>query len=221
MTADSPPARPETQPPQQSISADDSALQPALQIPSLLGEPTRAGGLYFLLAVLRHLGIARAIERCPALQQAGLPEHILRRIAATCAIPPDDAALAYLQPAPHVSFLDSGLLNQVDPSGIWPVNLPLMPALKLDGTALLRLWTLALRRWCWRMGRLTPAAIVLRPGRVWIVRAELDVTLPLEAADVRIRRLGLDIDPGWLPWFGPFGTVARFHYRDRESGMSS
>jgi hypothetical protein len=25
-----------------------------------------------------------------------------------------------------------------------------------------------------------------------------------------VRRLGLDIDPGWLPWFG---RVVAFHYR--------
>jgi len=27
-----------------------------------------------------------------------------------------------------------------------------------------------------------------------------------------VRRLGLDLDPGWLPWFG---RVVRFHYLPR------
>jgi hypothetical protein len=26
--------------------------------------------------------------------------------------------------------------------------------------------------------------------------------LPLDSVDTRIRRLGLDLDPGWLPWLG-------------------
>jgi hypothetical protein len=43
-------------------------------------------------------------------------------------------------------------------------------------------------------------------------RTDLDVTLPLELADIRGRRVGLDLDPGWLPWFG---RVVRFHYLHR------
>jgi hypothetical protein len=60
--------------------------------------------------------------------------------------------------------------------------------------------------------------IVERKGRVWQTRTDIDVTLPLAEADIRIRRVGLDIDPGWLPWFGVHGRVVRFHYRDRELG---
>ena len=37
----------------------------------------------------------------------------------------------------------------------------------------------------------------------------IDVTLPMSAVDLRIRRAGLDIDPGYLPWFG---RVVHFHY---------
>jgi hypothetical protein len=33
----------------------------------------------------------------------------------------------------------------------------------------------------------------------------------LSAADLRIRRAGLDIDPGWIPWFA---RVVTFHYQD-------
>jgi hypothetical protein len=40
-------------------------------------------------------------------------------------------------------------------------------------------------------------------------RTDLDVSLPLEEADIRVRRAGLDLDPGWVPWFG---RVVRFHY---------
>jgi hypothetical protein len=81
---------------------------------------------------------------------------------------------------------------------------------------LLRVWVLAVRRWCWRSAKLTLRPIVQRAGRVWLTRTDLDVTLPLDGADIRIRRIGLDIDPGWLPWLGEFGRVVRFHYRDRE-----
>jgi hypothetical protein len=33
--------------------------------------------------------------------------------------------------------------------------------------------------------------------------------MPLEAADLRLRRAGLDSDPGWVPWFG---RIVSFHF---------
>ena len=73
----------------------------------------------------------------------------------------------------------------------------------------LRIWLLKIRRWCWRNGRISLPEIVRRPGSVTLTRTDLDVTLHMDAVDIRIRRMGLDLDPGWLPWFG---RVVRFHY---------
>jgi hypothetical protein len=77
---------------------------------------------------------------------------------------------------------------------------------------LVRIWYLAVRRWCWRIGKLTLPVIVGRGGVFSVNRTDLDVSMPLDEADVRVRRLGLDLDPGWLPWFG---RVVRFHYLHR------
>jgi hypothetical protein len=74
---------------------------------------------------------------------------------------------------------------------------------------LMRLWALAVRRHCWRTAKITVREIVTRRGLFSVDRAEIDVSLPLEEAEIRIRRVGLDLDPGWLPWFG---RVVRFHY---------
>jgi hypothetical protein len=74
---------------------------------------------------------------------------------------------------------------------------------------LLRVWVLAVRRWCWRTGRITVREIVARHGVFSVNRTDLDVSLPLDETEIRIRRIGLDLDPGWLPWFG---RVVRFHY---------
>jgi hypothetical protein len=102
-------------------------------------------------------------------------------------------------------------------SQAWPAGFAWRSGNRLDGEYLLRVWVLAVRRWCWRIGRLTAREIVKRNGRVWLTRSDLDVTLPLREVDIRIRRVGLDIDPGWLPWFGVHGRVVRFHYRDGEA----
>lgn len=198
--------------------AEPPNQEPDLRPVPLLDEPTLAGGLYFLLAVLRHLGVPRLIEKYPALQDGAFAEHLICSLAKYCGVDPADSALAYLRPTTAgLNALSIALASIEDPSALWPANFRRIPGIALDSAMLLRVWVLAVRRWCWRMGRLTLPAIVLRPGRVWIVRAELDIALPLEVADVRIRRIGLDIDPLWLPWFGPLGTVVRFHYREARA----
>jgi hypothetical protein len=37
----------------------------------------------------------------------------------------------------------------------------------------------------------------------------VEVYLPLDGVDVAVRRAGLDVDPGWVPWLG---TVVMFRY---------
>ena len=70
-------------------------------------------------------------------------------------------------------------------------------------------WDVALRRWVRRYARMGLAELVLRPGRLTTTPTHLDVRFELGAADLRVRRAGLDLDPGWLPWFG---RVVTFHY---------
>jgi hypothetical protein len=37
------------------------------------------------------------------------------------------------------------------------------------------------------------------------------IRFPADAADPRLRRLALDVDPGWVPWLG---LAIRYHFRD-------
>src|SRR5690606_27060059 len=43
-------------------------------------------------------------------------------------------------------------------------------------------------------------ALVVRAGRVRVGDEEIRVELPGSSIDVEIRRAGLDLDPGWVPW---------------------
>jgi len=70
-------------------------------------------------------------------------------------------------------------------------------------------WIRAIRIWCVRRARIPLRSVVRRVGLIAFSRTHIDVTLPLTAADIRIRRAGLDLDPGWAPWFG---RVVHFHY---------
>jgi len=191
---------------------------------SLLGEPTAAAGLYFLLNALRQLRLPAAIESCPELAETSLPQHILRRLAANAGVAEDDPIFLGLDPRQKEFFLPSSVFAmlssnvEVRNAKLWPPNIAPMRNVKLESEDFLRLWAVAVRRWCWRMGQITTHEIVNRPGRIWSSRTDLDITLPLGKSDIRIRRIGLDIDPGWLPWFGKFGRVVRFHYEDCARG---
>ncbi|SFV16948.1 hypothetical protein [Pseudoduganella namucuonensis] len=46
------------------------------------------------------------------------------------------------------------------------------------------------------------AAVCRRIGRIRFEPGWIETHLPLDAADARLRRLALDLDPGWLPWLG-------------------
>jgi hypothetical protein len=177
---------------------------------ALLGESTAAAGLYFLLQAMRQLGIEDALASSPALAEARFAEHILQRLAAHAHVASDDPIRHGLD-LETADFSPDGLFN--DP-WVWPKNWPAASRTRSDGHALLCIWAVAVRRWCRRTAGITVREIVARRGTVWLTRADLDVTLPLSALDVRIRRVGLDINPGWLPWFGRLGRVVRFHYRD-------
>jgi hypothetical protein len=190
---------------------------------ALLGEPTQAAGLYFLLNVLRRLRVPAVLEACPALTETGFVAHLLKRIAVHAKVVRGDPILLCLHPEETEFSLSPevlAMLRSHTNAKIWPAYFPPPHRADFKSDYFLRIWALAVRRWCWRMGKMTVREIVGRNGLVWLTRTDLDVTLPLAATDIRIRRIGLDIDPGWLPWFGEFGRVVRFHYRDREPGGS-
>ena len=85
------------------------------------------------------------------------------------------------------------------------------PALspRSDLAFLVDAWVRALCRWLAGYTTLTLRDLVGRAGLVAATRTHLDVYFEHAQADVRIRRAGLDLDPGWLPWFG---RVVAYHY---------
>lgn len=60
----------------------------------------------------------------------------------------------------------------------------------------------AARRWLRRAGGIGLASLVLRQGQITSTPTHIDVYFSVDDIDIRVRRVGLDIDPGWLPWLG-------------------
>lgn len=76
----------------------------------------------------------------------------------------------------------------------------------------LALWRIALDRWLRRRARLNLASLVKRRGGVDIHHETVRVRFPSDSADIRLRRLALDRDPGWLDWLG---QSVRYIYSDQ------
>lgn len=76
-----------------------------------------------------------------------------------------------------------------------------------------RLWTLRLRRALRGHARMDLAELLQRPAWVSASPTHIDVVYALDSVDLRLRRLGLDSDPGWLPWFG---RIVAFHFIGAE-----
>jgi hypothetical protein len=70
-------------------------------------------------------------------------------------------------------------------------------------------WLTACRRWLRRCAGIGIASLVLRPARISLTPTHADMFFELSAVSLAVRRAGLDLDPGWLPWFG---RVVGFHY---------
>ncbi len=72
-------------------------------------------------------------------------------------------------------------------------------------------WLTACRRWLRRYARIGVASLVARPARLSLTPTHADAFFALSDANLAVRRSGLDLDPGWVPWFG---RVMSFHYGD-------
>lgn len=114
------------------------------------------------------------------------------------------------QPAGPV-FVDRLFLHLLDVTGAPPDDPQRAwfdPAAAADDPRL-RLWRLRLRRALRRRVRLDLGELVRRPALVTATPTHLDLVFPLDEVDLRLRRVGLDLDPGWVPWFG---RIVSFHF---------
>jgi hypothetical protein len=173
-----------------SGTRDDRAARIGLPASSGLspgGVPTTAGGLLFLVPVLEHLDFGE--WSCQTTS-----DHVLA---------PD-------APARHLFHVLLSRLPLADDDPSWQLGAHLDEPDDVARAAMS--WLVSCRRLLRRRVGLGLASLVLRPARVAITDTHADVFFPLNAADVHIRRAGLDVDPGWVPWFA---KVVTFHYGDR------
>ncbi|MFC5768924.1 hypothetical protein [Thauera sinica] len=170
--------------------------------------PTSAAGLLFLLRVMESLCLPEWLAADAAWASVQLPARIFGRVLRRLRVDDGDPAwlLAAFDPAvalPAVPFRISG-------EGQWAM-LAAAGMRAAQARTVEDAWLNACRRRL-RMGaRIGLADLVRRPGLLAITATHADVWMAIGQTDLRIRRAGLDLDPGWVPWLG---RVVHFHYGD-------
>jgi hypothetical protein len=145
---------------------------------------TPYAGLIFLIPLLDRLKIATFLENHPESIDFDLPKQIVKTMSDRLKIPSIDPTQSLFS-TPHT----------------------------LHPTTSTHSWITNLRRWSRRNAQMGLYNLICRPGQLLMSKTHIDVFFHHKQADIRIRRVGLDIDPGWVPWWG---QVISFHYIQGE-----
>jgi hypothetical protein len=145
---------------------------------------TSHAGLFFLVPILERLEIEQWLTENPFAAEDSFAYLIFDEILTRLGADPDDA--------------------------IWRTLTNVSP----DAADHVPEWLRNVRRYARRNARIGLHSLIERPGKIAFTETHIDVLFRLEYADIRVRRAGLDIDPGWIPWLG---RVIHFHYLGDDS----
>lgn len=149
---------------------------PGAEVPvsSINGLVSDSAGLWLAVPSLIRLGFREWLGERPHLLRQDAGRTLLRTIARHHRVPDDDPALAAFE-----------ALDEVGGTPDWASG-----------------WRKGLDGWLRRRVRIPLHRLVGRRGEVTVGEDSLTVHFPLEAADIRLRRRALDVDPGWVDWLG-------------------
>jgi hypothetical protein len=172
-----------------TAASDESELFQALP-PWLAGARASAHAGFFLLVNAWHCaGWTQWLEEQPRDLVPSIAAAWLERWSRRLALPEDDVQRQAWQPQ-----------NEALPPEI---------------AAELEVWMKRTRRWLRTGARIGPASLVVREGLACVTRTHIDVAFPLDAVDLRVRRCGLDANPGWVAWLG---RIINFHFIEELHG---
>jgi hypothetical protein len=186
--------------------ADASPLEAATLIE---GVSTAAAGLLLIVPILDRLGFGAFVAANPHWLDVDFPARLLLAIGRRAGMSADDPlaltfARAEEEPVPvlDVDAMPAAARHELA-----------TPPLRGASHSGVETWIAAVRRWSRRHARQGLISIVRRAARVSISETHIDAVFATSQADIRLRRIALDVDPGWVPWLG---RVIQFHYRDRR-----
>jgi len=208
-------------------SLDEAALADGQPSPdeaaAMPGRFSHDAGFGLLISLLQRLGMAELLAQHDVLLAIDFPRQLLRTMAARFGLDEADPARCFLAETELTANL---VINEFAAPQAWQHLLAssstlsrhiVLPTNTLRLNELLNYFQLVcavfLRRHC----ALSMRGLIRRPGRVTLGRTHWDVQFDLQQTDLRLRRLALDSNPGWVPWLG---RVVQFHYDEGHTYVS-
>jgi len=202
--------------PAQALSKQEESRETDLR-QSLVALHSVHAGFAFLIPLLQRLAMAELLARNESLLAIDLPRQLLWSLMQRFGMAEGDPVRLLFEGFEPCGDLT---IKQFQTPAVWPrlVTMSGRPLNSLGITekensiqlpdlinTLQRLGALYLRR----HGGLSWRTLLQRPGRVLLTATHWDVIFDLNQIDLRLRRIALDSDPGWVAWLG---RVVQFHY---------
>lgn len=200
-----------TRPPvRESVQPDSLSRPPTTRD----GAFSKYCGLLLLIQVLRQLDVHDWLQQHPAYVDLEFPLRVLHDIAERLGCEADDPVLTALE------FEDYEVRETADLEFVVPQSwAPLQGIRPIRPISLaFRTWRYAARRWCRRIADIGLHDLVVRDGFVLATKTHVDAFFDINQSDIRIRKVGLDIDPAWTPWIG---KIVHFHYTNDQEFQRS
>lgn len=165
-------------------------------------------GFAFMIPVLQRLALSELLERNQRLISLDFPRYLLWSMARRFRLAQQDPLWMLFQdfePRPDIALVEIQIpvlwrqLSDRPPATASPREL---------ANTLQLLAAAYLRRYC----KLSLRGLIQRPGRIALTPTHWDVHFDINDTDLRLRRVALDSDPGWVPWLG---RVVQFHYHNQ------
>lgn len=159
----------------------EQVAYPEAPLCSPRGCTSNAAGLWLVIPALIRLGFREWLCERPDLLGQDCGRTLIRTLARHHRVPEDDPTLAAFES-----------LGEIGEAPDWALC-----------------WRAGLDRWLRRRARIPLHRLVWKRGEVAVADEALTVRFPPEAADIRLRRRALDVDPGWVDWLG---LAIRYRY---------
>ncbi|HIV69421.1 MAG TPA: hypothetical protein H9903_00675 [Candidatus Aquabacterium excrementipullorum] len=173
------------------LGALDAELPPAPALPdSEFWQPTQWAGALFWLRALEAPGLLEELMGPTPGEGVDARGHALAALATALGVPAQDAALR--------AFV-GGVLPQGQPQ----------PGMAQAAQSQAARWGAWLDEVAPELAEPRLRTVCQRPGHLRFEPGWIELHLSLDQVDTRIRRLGLDLDAGYLPWLG---CVLRIRY---------
>lgn len=201
----------------EQTTAHSAASSRVPHLPWLEGTTaTSFGGLLLVLNVFDRLGIDGWLALQPIAGRNVFVTVLLAEVARRLRIRSDDPHWQLFASASDL--LDAMRGSRWQWQGFdWPAwsRLDRVAEESMEFERSVSNWLRALRKVLRRRCRIGLATLVRRHAWVSVSSTHVDLVFALNAIDLRVRRAGLDADPGWLPWFG---RIVALHFIDARSG---